>query len=76
MLQVSEIRANKEKVLIGLKKRGLKEIEEKIDEVLALDDKRKSLKTEMDVALAEANQLAKQIGQLMQSGQKEEAEKI
>ncbi|MEQ8808950.1 MAG: serine--tRNA ligase [Imperialibacter sp.] len=76
MLQVSEIRANKEKVLIGLKKRGLKEIEEKIDEMLALDDKRKSLKTEMDVALAEANQLAKQIGQLMQSGQKEEAEKI
>ncbi|MEQ9374091.1 MAG: serine--tRNA ligase [Imperialibacter sp.] len=76
MLQVSEIRANKEKVLIGLRKRGLKEVEEKIDEVLALDDKRKSLKTEMDVALAEANQLAKQIGQLMQSGQKEEAEKI
>ncbi|WP_416868056.1 MAG: serine--tRNA ligase [Imperialibacter sp.] len=76
MLQVSEIRANKEKVLTGLKKRGLKEVNEKIDEVLALDDKRKSLKTEMDVALAEANQLAKQIGQLMQSGQKEAAEKI
>jgi seryl-tRNA synthetase len=76
MLQVSEIRANKEKVLTGLKKRGLKEVDEKIDEVLALDDKRKSLKTEMDVALAEANQLAKQIGQLMQSGQKEAAEKI
>jgi seryl-tRNA synthetase len=76
MLQVSEIRADKEKVLTGLKKRGLKEVGEKIDEVLALDDKRKSLKTEMDVALAEANQLAKQIGQLMQSGQKEAAEKI
>ncbi|WOK06718.1 serine--tRNA ligase [Imperialibacter roseus] len=76
MLQVSEIRANKEKVLTGLKKRGLKEVDDKIDEVLALDDKRKSLKTEMDVALAEANQLAKQIGQLMQSGQKEAAEKI
>jgi len=76
MLQVSEIRANKEKVLTGLKKRGLKEVDEKIEEVLALDDNRKSLKTEMDVALAEANQLAKQIGQLMQSGQKEAAEKI
>ncbi len=76
MLQVSEIRANREKVFAGLKKRGLKDLEEKIDEVLALDDKRKALKTDMDEALAEANQLAKQIGQLMQSGQKAEAEKI
>lgn len=76
MLQVSELRANKEKAVKGLKKRGLKDIEQKIDELLSLDDRRKALKTEMDLAFAEANQLAKQIGQLMQSGQKQEAEKI
>ena len=76
MLQVSELRANKEKAIKGLKKRGLKDIEQKIDELLSLDDRRKALKTEMDLAFAEANQLAKQIGQLMQNGQKEDAEKI
>lgn len=76
MLQVSEIRLQKEKVIKGLAKRGLKDVEAKIDEVLQLDDRRKQLKTEMDQALAESNQLAKQIGQLMQSGRKDEAETI
>jgi len=76
MLQVSEIRAQKEKVVKGLKKRGIRDVESKVDEVLGLDDKRRSLKTDMDLALAEANQLAKQIGQLLQSGGKDEAEKI
>jgi len=76
MLQVSEIRAQREKVVKGLKKRGMRDVESKVDEVLGLDDKRRSLKTDMDLALAEANQLAKQIGQLLQSGKKDEAEKI
>lgn len=51
-------------------------MEQRIDEVLILDDSRKSLKTEMDQSLAEANALAKQIGQLMQAGKKAEAEAI
>lgn len=76
MLQVSEVRAQREKVVKGLKKRGMRDVESKVDEVLGLDDKRRSVKTDMDLALAEANQLAKQIGQLLQSGKKDEAEKI
>lgn len=76
MLQATEIRSNKEKSIKGLQKRGIKDIEAKINEVLELDDHRKQLKTQMDHTLAEANQLAKQIGQLMQSGKRAEAEAI
>ncbi len=76
MLQVSEIRLQQTKVIQGLAKRGLKDVEAKIKEILDLDDRRKALKTEMDQALAEANQLAKQIGQLIQAGKKQEAEAI
>lgn len=45
-----------------------------IDEVLALDDKRKTVQQTLDNTLAEQNALAKEIGGLMKSGNKEEAE--
>ena len=45
-----------------------------IDEVLALDDKRKTAQQTLDNTLAEQNALAKEIGGLMKSGNKEEAE--
>lgn len=76
MLQATEIRLNKENSIKGLQKRGIKDVEAKINEVLELDDHRKQLKTQMDQLLEEANQLSKQIGQLMQSGKKAEAEAI
>ncbi|MCL2133132.1 MAG: serine--tRNA ligase [Bacteroidales bacterium] len=45
-----------------------------IAQVIQLDDERKSLQTQLDNNLAEQNAAAKQIGQLMQQGKKEEAE--
>lgn len=45
-----------------------------IDEVLALDEKARAAKKEMETNQAEANVIAKQIGELMKSGKKEEAE--
>src|SRR5690242_8563883 len=47
-----------------------------IDEVLKLDEETRKAKQEMETNQAEANKLAKQIGELMQSGKKEEAEGI
>jgi seryl-tRNA synthetase len=41
MLQVATIREEKEKVITGLKKRRLKNIEQTIEMVLSLDQKRK-----------------------------------
>lgn len=74
MLQASFIRENKELVLKGLNKKNYKTAEEDINLVLAKDESRKKVQQELDTVLAEANGLAKQIGELMKTGQKDEAE--
>jgi seryl-tRNA synthetase len=76
MLQVNVIREQKEKVIQGLRKRGLQSIDQTIEAVLALDQKRKDSQKKQDELLGEANALAKEIGVLMKNGKKEEAETL
>lgn len=76
MLQVSIIREEKEKVIQGLKKRRLKSIEESLNNILSLDQKRRQTQQQQDSLLAESNTLAKEIGNMMKAGQKEQAEKL
>lgn len=73
MLTLKYISENKEKVLAGLAKKGFKNIG-LVDEVLALDEKRRTSQAKLDAALAELNQLSKSIGQLMKEGKKDEAD--
>lgn len=47
-----------------------------VDEVLKLDEETRKAKQEMEANQAEANKLAKQIGELMQSGKKDEADGV
>lgn len=75
MLQVSYIRENKEKVLERLAVKNFKQTE-LIDEVIALDEDRRQTQAQLDSISAEANSAAKQIGELMRQGKKEEAEAI
>ena len=74
MLQPAEIRANKDLFIERLQKRGLEDISEMLDNILHLDDDRKSTQQSLDSTLAESNAAAKQIGMLMKQGKKEEAE--
>jgi seryl-tRNA synthetase len=76
MLQVSVIRDDKEKVITGLKKRRLKGIETSLESILSLDQKRRQTQQQQDQLLAESNTLAKEIGNLMKSGQKDQAEAL
>jgi seryl-tRNA synthetase len=76
MLQVSVIRDEKERIVVGLKKRRLKNIETSLDNILSLDQKRRQTQQQQDALLAESNNLAKEIGNLMKSGKKEDAEKL
>lgn len=76
MLQVSVIRDDKDKVINGLKKRRLKGIEETLENILSLDQKRRQTQQQQDTLLAESNTLAKEIGNLMKNGLKEQAEKL
>lgn len=76
MLLVNQIREQHDQILAGLKKRNLANINETIDQVLALDDLRKSSQAQRDQLQAEANGIAKQIGQLMKEGKSAEASVI
>ena len=76
MLQLSYIRENKEDVLKRLAIKNFKDAESIIDSILKLDDNRKSAQRQADDVKAEANGLAKQIGEMMKSGKKEEAETL
>lgn len=73
MLQVAYIRENKEKVLAGLAKRN-KDFSAQIDEILTLDEKRRKTQNELDNLNAEANKIAKEIGDLFKAGKKDEAD--
>jgi len=74
MLQISFIRESKDRVIEGLKRRNFKEEDLKIvDDLIALDDRRRSLQTELDNALAERNQMSRAIGELMKTGKADEA---
>jgi len=76
MLQVTNIRENKERVIAGLQKRGIQDAASVIDSVLEVDDKRKEAQANHESLLSEANGLAKQIGLLMREGKRDEAEEI
>ncbi|HEY8401432.1 MAG TPA: serine--tRNA ligase [Cytophagaceae bacterium] len=76
MLQITYIRENKELVIKGLLKKRYKEAESQINLVLELDQKRRETQKVLDDLLAERNAKAKEIGNLMKSGQKDAAEKL
>ncbi|MEM0992005.1 MAG: serine--tRNA ligase [Bacteroidota bacterium] len=75
MLQVNYISANRDFVIEGMKKRNFSpEQLAWIDEVIELDENRKSTQFSSDSAKAEMNKLSKEIGALYKSGQREAAE--
>jgi seryl-tRNA synthetase len=75
MLQVSYIRENREKVLERLAVKNFKQLE-LVDEIIDLDNERRAAQTSSEELQAKANAAAKQIGDLMRTGKKEEAEGI
>ena len=76
MLTLKLISEETERVIRGLNKKHFKGAEEAINEVLAIDKRRRETQQELDSNLAEAKKMAAQIGTLMKQGNKEEAEEI
>ena len=72
MLALQFIRENKDSLLLGLQKRGFKN-PEVIDQIIELDQKRRSQQAKLDSLLAESNQMAKEIGTLFKSGELDQA---
>jgi len=76
MLQLNYIRDNKEDVSKRLTIKNFKNAEGVIESVIDLDAKRRNTQKESDAIKAEANGLAKQIGELMKDKKKEEVEEL
>jgi seryl-tRNA synthetase len=76
MLQINNIRENKEDVLKRLAIKNFKNAETIINDILELDKIRKTTQKQGDDLKAESNSCAKQIGDLMKSGKKEEGEAL
>lgn len=74
MLTLPFIRANQETTIAGLQKKHFANAAEIVAQLIAQDDQRKALLQQAESALEKSNAAAKEIGALMQSGQKELAE--
>ena len=73
MLQIAFIRENREKVITALAKKNM-DAKQLVDEVILLDENRRSAQVSLDNTLSESNKLSKDIGDLMKNGEKAKAE--
>lgn len=72
MLTIPYIRENKDRILEGLKIKNFKS-PEIIDQIIDLDNTRRSLQVKTNEMQAQMNSLSKEIGQLFKSGEREKA---
>ncbi len=72
MLRLQAIRNSKDKIIEALKKRNI-DGAPLVENVLRLDEKRRSTQTRLDNILAESNKISKEIGELFKSGKGQEA---
>ena len=76
MLLVREIKENYEQFVVGLNKRSFLGSEQRLKEIIDLDNQRKEVQGALDDTLNCSNQLSKKIGFLVQAGDIEEVQKI
>ena len=76
MLDMKFLRENPDIVKQNIKNKFQDEKLPMVDEVIALDEKRRTMQQEADQLRNRKNVLSKQIGSLMKEGKKEEAEKL
>ena len=76
MIDINLIRSNPDLVRENIKKKFQEHKLPLVDEVLSLDEKKRTLQREGDERRAKRNDYAKKIGALMREGKKDEAEQI
>jgi seryl-tRNA synthetase len=72
MLQVNDIRENKENFILALSKRGF-DATTIFEDVLKTDTERKTTQSKLDEILAQSNTLSKEIGMLFKNGEAQKA---
>jgi seryl-tRNA synthetase len=76
MLTLKLINEETERVVRGLEKKHFPNAQAAIEQVLAVDKKRREAQQELDKSLNEQKQLSGQIGRLMKEGKRDEAEQV
>lgn len=74
MIQLQYIKENRDECIERLKIKNVADVEARIDEIIALDERRRSLQQRSDAIKAEQNAIAKEIGMLFKQGKRDEAE--
>ncbi len=72
MLELKVIRAQKERIVAGLKVKNFKNLD-LVDQVLKLDDQRKAIQSALNDIEAKSNSASKEIGKLFKQGKRDEA---
>lgn len=75
MLQVQQIRENKEQYIAALQKRGI-DATAVLEDVLKADEERRSSQAKLDEVLSQSNTFSKEIGMLFKSGEVEKANEL
>jgi len=73
MLQIAFIRENQEKVVKSLAKKNM-DAKVLVEEIVQLDENRRSTQAKLENTLAESNKVSKDIGELMKNGEQSKAE--
>ncbi len=76
MLTLNLIKEETDRVVRGLEKKHFEDAQTAIDQVLAIDKRRREAQQKADNTKMESNLLSKQIGALMKEGKRDEAEQI
>ena len=74
MIQLQYIKENRDECIERLKIKNVADVEQRIDEIISLDERRRSLQQRSDAVKAEQNAIAKEIGMLFKQGKRDEAE--
>lgn len=72
MLEITRIRAEKDVLIEGLKKRGV-DFSAQLNEITSLDESWRAKKSELESVQSDSNKISKEIGKLMATGKTEEA---
>lgn len=75
MLDIQRLRENPALVRQAMQHKGIPQIE-LVDDILALDEKRRATLTEVQAIKARSNSVAREIGQLMKQGKRTEAQTL
>lgn len=76
MLQIQQLRDEKERVVAGLSKRNIPNAAQSVEAALEIDNRRKDVQHGLNKRQEELNKQSAEIGALMKAGKKEEAEKM